>query len=56
VGPPGINVHNWEVCHRESQITVSSGCPDSFDKTVYTGCRNENIASIKHKNMEIYFK
>jgi hypothetical protein len=34
-GPPGINVHDWEVCHRESQITVLSGCPDTFDQIVY---------------------
>jgi hypothetical protein len=35
VGPPSINVHDWEVCHRESQITVSSGCLDTFDQIVY---------------------
>jgi hypothetical protein len=35
VGPPGINVHDWEVCHRESGIKVSSGCPDTFDQIVY---------------------
>jgi hypothetical protein len=34
-GPSGINVHDWEVCHRESRITVSSGCPDIFDQIVY---------------------
>jgi hypothetical protein len=34
VGPHGIHVHDWEVCHRESQITVSSGCPDTFDQIV----------------------
>jgi hypothetical protein len=35
VGPPSINVHDWEVCHRESQITVLGGCPDTFDQIVY---------------------
>jgi hypothetical protein len=35
VGPSGINVHDWEVCHRESRIRVSSGCPDTFDQIVY---------------------
>jgi hypothetical protein len=29
------NVHNWEVCHRESWITVSNRCPDTFDQIVY---------------------
>jgi hypothetical protein len=36
VGSPGINVHDWDVCHRESQITVLSRCPDTFDQIVYT--------------------
>jgi hypothetical protein len=35
VGPPGINVHDWEVCHRERWITVASGCLDTFDDSVY---------------------
>jgi hypothetical protein len=35
VGPPGINVHDWEVCDRESQITVSSDCLDTSDQIVY---------------------
>jgi hypothetical protein len=35
VSTPGIIVDDWEVCHRESQITVSSGCPDTFDQIVY---------------------
>jgi hypothetical protein len=35
VDPPGINVHGWEVCHRESRITVSSRCSDTFDQLVY---------------------
>jgi hypothetical protein len=35
VGPPGININDWELCHRESRITVSSRCPDNFDQTVY---------------------
>jgi hypothetical protein len=35
VGPPSINVHDWEVCHREHQITVLSGCLDTFDQIVY---------------------
>jgi hypothetical protein len=38
MGPPSIKVHDWEVCHRESRITVSSGCPDrpnTFDQIVY---------------------
>jgi hypothetical protein len=35
VGPPGINVHDWEVCHRESGITVLSRCPDTLDQIVY---------------------
>jgi hypothetical protein len=34
VGPPGINVQDWEVSHRESQITVSSRCPDTFGQIV----------------------
>jgi hypothetical protein len=36
VGPPDVNVHDWEVCHREIRITLSSGCPDTFDQIVYT--------------------
>jgi hypothetical protein len=32
---PIFNIHDWEVCHRESQITVSSRCPDTFDQIVY---------------------
>jgi hypothetical protein len=36
VGPPGINVHGWEVCHRESRVTVSSRHPDIFDQIAYT--------------------
>jgi hypothetical protein len=32
VGPPSINVQGWEVCHKESQITVSSRCLDTFDQ------------------------
>jgi hypothetical protein len=36
VGPPGINVHDWGVCHRRGQITVSSRCLDTFDQIVYT--------------------
>jgi hypothetical protein len=32
---PGISVHDWEVCHREIHITVSSRCPDTFDQIVY---------------------
>jgi hypothetical protein len=35
VDPPGINICDWEVCHKESRITVSSGCPDTFDQIVY---------------------
>jgi hypothetical protein len=35
VGPPGINAHDWEMCHGESRITVSSGCPDTFDQIGY---------------------
>jgi hypothetical protein len=35
VGLPGVNVHDWEVCHRESRITVSSMCPGTFDQIVY---------------------
>jgi hypothetical protein len=35
VGPPGINVDDWEVCHRESQSTVLSRCPDTFNQIVY---------------------
>jgi hypothetical protein len=35
VGPSIINVHDWEVCHREIRITVSSRCPDTFDQIVY---------------------
>jgi hypothetical protein len=31
VGPP-VNVFNWKICHRESQIIVSSECPDTFEK------------------------
>jgi hypothetical protein len=34
-GPPGINIHNWEMCHRESLITVSSRYLDTFDRIVY---------------------
>jgi hypothetical protein len=34
VGPSGINVHDWEVYHRRSRITVSSRCPDIFDQIV----------------------
>jgi hypothetical protein len=34
VGPPVINVHNWEVCHREIRITVSRRCPDTFGQIV----------------------
>jgi hypothetical protein len=26
------NVHEWEICHRECQITVSSRSPDTFDQ------------------------
>jgi hypothetical protein len=40
VGPCGINVHDWEVCHRESGITVSSRCPDTFDQIVYMQSQN----------------
>jgi hypothetical protein len=34
-GPTRINVHDWEMCHREIRITFSSGCPDTFDQIVY---------------------
>jgi hypothetical protein len=35
MGPPHINVHDWEVCLREIRITISSGCPDTSDQIVY---------------------
>jgi hypothetical protein len=44
VGPPDINIHNWEVCHREIRITVSSGFPDTFDQIVYDrSCRSRSF-------------
>jgi hypothetical protein len=44
VGPPVINFHDWEVCHGESRITVSSRCPDTFDKIVYV----YTLVTLKH--------
>jgi hypothetical protein len=46
VGPPGINVDDWEVCHREIRITVLSKCPDTFDQVVYMWFRNSMQAHI----------
>jgi hypothetical protein len=43
VGPPSINVHDWEVCHRESWITVSSMCLDTFDQIVYRSKKEDTL-------------
>jgi hypothetical protein len=44
VGPQDINIHDWEVCHRESWVTVLSGRPDTFDQTVYV-----TISAVKNQ-------
>jgi hypothetical protein len=50
VGPPSISVHGWEVCHRESQITVSSRCLVTFDQIVsvciYTHTHTQNTHTV----------
>jgi hypothetical protein len=35
LGPPSIKFHDWEMCHRESQNTVSNRGLDTFDQIMY---------------------
>jgi hypothetical protein len=48
VGPFGINVHDLQVCHRESKITVSSRCPDTFDQIVYISRIPRTRTNLQH--------
>jgi hypothetical protein len=55
MGPPGINVHDWEVCHSKSQITVSSGYPDTFYQIVYVLFCKKHFNEINMECLKISF-
>jgi hypothetical protein len=56
VGLPSIKVHDWEVCQKESGITVSSRCPDTFDQIVYVIMTDMNLAHSVKDHLQCYME